>query len=186
MPQVRALETNLWGYRFRSRIEARWAVFFDRAGIEWQYETEGFLLPSGPYLPDFFLPKLGLWFEVKGQRADGEEWQRCRELSYSNFPVLLSQGPVGENPLTLFAFSHSSSLDDLEVTSDAWLTGVSLIVYCPYEICNHQWEPLLCKYFTGTDGWRFNLKAISAARSARFEHGQSPERWNLPLGGSAC
>jgi hypothetical protein len=34
------------GYRFRSRLEARWAVFFDVAGIPWQYEPEGFDLSS--------------------------------------------------------------------------------------------------------------------------------------------
>lgn len=27
---------------FRSRLEARWAVYFDVIGIEWQYEKEGY------------------------------------------------------------------------------------------------------------------------------------------------
>ena len=30
----------------RSRLEARWAVFFDTAGIAWQYEPEGFDLTN--------------------------------------------------------------------------------------------------------------------------------------------
>lgn len=183
MPQVRALETNLWGYRFRSRIEARWAVFFDRAGIEWQYETEGFLLPSGPYLPDFFLPKLGLWFEVKGNEADDEERLRCRELSYSDYPALLAEGGVGDRPLWLFAFALDNDGGG-EVERAAFLrNNFSLLVRNnseEYRIGNHCFEPLKCILEEEwSDGWRFRLgDAIAAARSARFEHGQSPERWS--------
>lgn len=77
------------GTRFRSSLEARWAAIFDvldwaypdedrrRWLYTWQYEPQGFLLPScgvegcnkhpeRPYLPDFYLPYLGLWVEVKG------------------------------------------------------------------------------------------------------------------------
>ncbi len=39
-PNVKALETHYRGWRFRSRIEARWAVFFDALGISWDYELE--------------------------------------------------------------------------------------------------------------------------------------------------
>ena len=54
MGQIRAIETEYNGYRFRSRLEARWAVFFDALGVEYEYEPEGFELPSGKrYLPDF-------------------------------------------------------------------------------------------------------------------------------------
>lgn len=69
---IKPIETIYNGYRFRSRLEARWAVFFDALDIEYQYEPEGFLLgtfpdePPIPYLPDFFLPKTKTWVEVKG------------------------------------------------------------------------------------------------------------------------
>lgn len=54
MSSIKPIETEYKGYRFRSRLEARWAVFFDALGIEYQYEPEGFELPSGKrYLPDF-------------------------------------------------------------------------------------------------------------------------------------
>ena len=52
-PTLQAIETEYRGYRFRSRLEARWAVFFDALNVEWVYEEEGFDLPSGWYLPDF-------------------------------------------------------------------------------------------------------------------------------------
>jgi hypothetical protein len=62
---IQAIETFYKGYRFRSRLEARWAVFFSELGIKWQYEVEGFELPSGRYLPDFYLPDYKCYFEVK-------------------------------------------------------------------------------------------------------------------------
>ena len=43
---IQAIETRYNGYRFRSRLEARWAVFFDEMGIEYEYEIEGFDLVS--------------------------------------------------------------------------------------------------------------------------------------------
>src|SRR6185295_1948564 len=70
-----AIETIYSGYRFRSRLEARWAVFFDRLELRWIYEPEGFEWDGvGRYLPDFFLPKtvsrnersgIGAYVEVK-------------------------------------------------------------------------------------------------------------------------
>ena len=39
---MRAIGTKYGGCYFRSRLEARWAVFFDHLGIEWLYEPEGF------------------------------------------------------------------------------------------------------------------------------------------------
>jgi hypothetical protein len=62
---LRAIETEYRGYRFRSRTEARYAVLFDAAGIAWQYEVEGFELGGARYLPDFYLPELKIYVEVK-------------------------------------------------------------------------------------------------------------------------
>ena len=55
---IKAIETVYNGYRFRSRLEARWAVFFDALGLEYEYEPEGFSLGAGGYLPDFRLVDL--------------------------------------------------------------------------------------------------------------------------------
>lgn len=64
--EIKAIETVYNGYRFRSRLEARWAVFFDSAGIEYQYEPEGFVLSNGEcYLPDFYLPQFHMYAEIK-------------------------------------------------------------------------------------------------------------------------
>ncbi|PEF63182.1 hypothetical protein [Bacillus cereus] len=71
---IKPIETIYKGYRFRSRLEARWAVFFDALGIEWEYEKEGYDLGElGWYLPDFEIEtdSYGKWFvEVKGNKND--------------------------------------------------------------------------------------------------------------------
>ena len=63
---IKAIETIYKGYRFRSRLEARWAVFFDVLGVQWEYEKEGYDLGKfGWYLPDFWLPTQQYWCEIK-------------------------------------------------------------------------------------------------------------------------
>lgn len=70
---IKAIQTEYKGYKFRSRLEARWAVFFDALGVGWEYEPEGFDLPSGlKYLPDFRLTNLegnDLYVEIKRKNA---------------------------------------------------------------------------------------------------------------------
>ncbi|SFK92117.1 hypothetical protein SAMN05216275_14138 [Streptosporangium canum] len=75
---IKAIETHHAGHRFRSRLEARWAVFFDHIGTRWEYEPEGFECSarltlseeSIPYLPDFWLPDFNMWGEVKGHLSE--------------------------------------------------------------------------------------------------------------------
>ena len=62
---MQAIETSYKGYRFRSRLEARWAIFFDTLGIEYEYELQGYETEIIRYLPDFWLPDIKLWVEVK-------------------------------------------------------------------------------------------------------------------------
>ena len=77
---IKAIETRYKGYRFRSRLEARWAVFFDALGVKWEYEKEGYDLgATGWYLPDFWLPEQDCWFEVKGV-ADNESLDKMAGL----------------------------------------------------------------------------------------------------------
>jgi hypothetical protein len=60
------IETEYNGYKFRSRLEARWAYYFDLCKIRWAYEQEGYTLSDGQrYLPDFWLPDCNQFVEVK-------------------------------------------------------------------------------------------------------------------------
>jgi hypothetical protein len=48
---IAAIPTMYGGIRFRSRLEARWAAFFDLCGFAWEYEPTDF---KG-WIPDFSL-----------------------------------------------------------------------------------------------------------------------------------
>ena len=78
---MKVLPTRYAGIDFRSRTEARWAVFFNTLGVRWVYEMEGFDLPSGNYLPDFWLPDQSCWFEVKGEHPTERETSLAMELA---------------------------------------------------------------------------------------------------------
>lgn len=49
MPEIAAIPTMYRGVRFRSRLEARWACFFNSLGYRWSYEA----LELTQYVPDF-------------------------------------------------------------------------------------------------------------------------------------
>jgi hypothetical protein len=107
----RAIETNYKGYRFRSRLEARWAVFFDELEIKWVYEPEGYALESGPYLPDFKVLDSDLnpiWVEIKPQYPTEKEfakiWELCRETSTPG--LILSGVPSEETAIYLDRFGE--------------------------------------------------------------------------------
>lgn len=70
---IKAIQTVYNGYKFRSRLEARWAVFFDALGINYEYEPEGYDLgEAGWYLPDFYLTDMKVWVEIKGGNKDAD------------------------------------------------------------------------------------------------------------------
>lgn len=78
---MKAIETSYKGYRFRSRTEARWAIFFDAVGISYQYEPEGFDLGKhGCYLPDFRIPSVNAWVEIKGVAPTDHELELAFRL----------------------------------------------------------------------------------------------------------
>src|SRR5260221_9645797 len=71
MLTIQAIKTRYNGYKFLSRLEAHWAVFFDTLGIKYHPELEGYALKyTGSqnvvcYLPDFWIPEMQSYFEIK-------------------------------------------------------------------------------------------------------------------------
>lgn len=62
---MKAIPTVHNGVVFRSKLEARWAKFFDLKRMLWVYEPESIQLPTRPYTPDFYLPDFNTYVEVK-------------------------------------------------------------------------------------------------------------------------
>jgi hypothetical protein len=194
--QLKPIETAYKGYRFRSRLEARWAVFFDALGVGWEYEKEGYDLgPAGWYLPDFWLPDLRCFVEVKGRWPNAEEQKLAEALrDASGAPVVLVYGSVGAGPWRCYAHDvgHSSAgSSEWEVywfVCECGLPKVSWGDGCHEAVGGDTWSPL--PEWCGWAEARLNdrcgpefpvymaisstARAVNAARSARFEHGESP------------
>ena len=122
---MQPITTTYKGFRFRSRLEARWAVFLDALGADWSYEVEGFDLAGVWYLPDFLVKDWNVWLEVKGPPATEEEKHKCRLLAaQSGRRVLLLSGEPwtekdrNEYNITLFSAAET----DVDET-DGWEFG---------------------------------------------------------------
>ena len=195
------IETVYAGCRFRSRLEARWAVFFDALGEKWEYEKEGFDLPfGGPYLPDFWLPYQQCWVEVKGVNPTKEEDTKAAALAWATdhwVDVLI--GPVGEHRIQgwrmpyggrerLIALGLCARCDRLVFLRPHAIHMRDYIATRKgYE--HAEWdEPIWsgrcygCGSFTNERGGTITTAppvaqrlydALQAGRSARFEHGES-------------
>ena len=106
---IKAIETEYNGYKFRSRLEARWAVFFDAIGLKYQYEPEGFEVDVDEettcrYLPDFYFPDAKCYGEVKanltGLKSDKEKIAYCidwDQTPISNGLIILGQIPYWDD-----------------------------------------------------------------------------------------
>jgi hypothetical protein len=93
---IQAIPTEWKGVTFRSRLEARWAIYFDQLGLPYCYEQEGFDLPSGKYLPDFWLPTLATFVEIKPHAPTRDEQIACLDLAdVTGKRVLLFYGEPG-------------------------------------------------------------------------------------------
>jgi len=90
---MKAIETKYNGYNFRSRLEARWAVFFDCLGIKYEYEMEGFTDGKICYLPDFYFPKYDFYAEIKPSNHNDADLIKWEMFSKEKVLVVLSGSP---------------------------------------------------------------------------------------------
>jgi len=88
-PLGNAIPTPYHGMTFRSPLEARWAVFFDRMGITWTYETEEFMVDGQHVVPDFWLPHHGCFWEVRASQTFDQDCYGTR-AAIANIPVIIS------------------------------------------------------------------------------------------------
>lgn len=94
-PRIGAIETEYAGVRFRSRLEARWAVFFDALGLKWEHEPEAYTDGTTWYTPDFWLPELELFWEVK-PNADYDRTKPKMLVEVTGSEIVVSTGSPAE------------------------------------------------------------------------------------------
>lgn len=108
MAEIKPIETRYNGYRFRSRLEAKWAVYFDAIGLEYNYEPNGYVLPNGKcYLPDFYLPTVESYVEIKPNGIPKEDLNeaidKLTDIAYfENKYALLCIGDPVDNNITIW------------------------------------------------------------------------------------
>ena len=191
---VQAIQTRYGGYRMRSRLEARWAVFFDTLGLRWAYEIEGLRVPTPRgkinYLPDFWLPEPAQWIEVKGLLNMESVDRLCAiasslaECGEGNDVVVLGEVPRPRSikwPVQLHFHGKLWAVPWSPEPTSCPLVGRGRVAVEPTE----QMAAALVDGFPfGTpawasfgNSWSNNGKdvedAMRAARGARFEWGES-------------
>lgn len=169
MSEIKPIETVYAGYRFRSRLEARWAVYFDARKIEYEYEPEGWDLGElGWYLPDFWLPQVSMWAEVKAGEFSELEAAKCKALALgTGYPCLLLHGAPDLRNYWAYEPEEWEGHPEL-ATNDYLLHG------SPYWLDE-------ARFFgcTGAGEWEIkeypqntsDFSAVSLARRARFDRG---------------
>jgi hypothetical protein len=172
---IQAIQTSYRGYRFRSRLEARWAVFLDFLHIQFDYEPEGVILPGNvSYLPDFWLPQVEMWAEVKpNNRRDSlavtnDALYKAAQLAMaSGHPVVFFDAmPRDTNYWALWP-------DPVDPIGWEWIDVVPSESNA-YHLDEH-------RFYASSGGAELahdwpaedsNHPAVVAARSARFERGE--------------
>lgn len=181
---IRPIETKYAGCRFRSRTEARWAVAFDHLGIDWDYEPQGYSLPSGGYIPDFYLPSIDAWFEVKPDgAAHDDRWNELaaatgrRMIVARGLPRVESGMDVAEFTAAFIPALSDGILQEY-FAGDGW---DPMRVFCACHICGKVgiefsgFADRICRHNRDDSVWNVPpsmVAAFVAARSARFEFGE--------------
>ena len=193
---MKAIETAYKGYRFRSRLEARWAVFFDTMGFEYQYEPEGFDLDGLLYLPDFYLPRVKMWAEVKPESFSEEETKKAQLLAkHTGKPVLMLIGPPDMKNYWAWEYLnyyiYDDKIDSLVKTIDGNGNDGRFFT-SDYLLCHyHSYYTDENRFYSSTglaedelfDPNDYMIEdmifGVTAARQARFEHGEKGKTWEL-------
>lgn len=173
---IKALPTMYNGTIYRSRTEARWAVFFDKlfGHPVFFYEPQGYLVRGNGYLPDFLLPGQRLFGEVKPAiDFDPEGVDKLRDLIAGRRnmrgAVLPEIGP-GDVRVLLIGPDHGAAWED---DNASWMT-------CPQGY-HHDVKPYFpdpgCPDCGITGGYWHESDAISAAYTAARSH-----KFSMPAG----
>lgn len=171
---LQPIETIYKGYRFRSRLEARWAVYFDAMEIKFEYEQEGFILSDGTlYLPDFYLPEFGYFVEVKAEEFSKLERMKC-ELLAKEKPVILLTGIP--DPKTYYTKLYEI---DGRIFTEGFSFGLEKIYLLAYRLSKSQQEfndnveqIILGNTFEFQAIIEKTIRACLKAKQVRFEHGE--------------
>lgn len=166
---IKAIETEYNGYKFRSRLEARWAVFFDALGVEYEYEPEGFELPSGKrYLPDFRVTCYGTRGNFTRHYLD-DDGEQCFACAYGDSRDAFCYERDCKCPNALWDIDEDGY--KLMVSGITFVDS-GIIEHCPYFVKDKSQEP-----------FDLYIEVKKGQRLSEFEADKIREFANIPKDG---
>jgi hypothetical protein len=143
---IEATPTKYKGVRFRSRLEAQWAVFWDELGVKWEYEPLTFKFLDGKqYTPDFWIVDLALWVEIKPNAKIAREEEaksKCSRLAWATGDLVY----LDQSGMTWYTEEYCE-YSGFPIPLGSWIYSV-LFLYCRddvwqeddvFESENHYW-----------------------------------------------
>lgn len=174
MSLIKPIETKFKGYRFRSRSEARWAVFLDALKVSFQYEAEGYDLDGSWYLPDFWIPSWDTFIEIKNHEFSnvmGDAFALCAKLAEKTAKNVLLINGVPPN-YSMIAWDR----EGYEPSRFSQCRKCTAIYVENFDGSN-VYALAKCDPGCTTDKWPTPgghlTAALEAAQQARFEHGEA-------------
>jgi len=175
------------GIQFRSRLEARHALFFDELHLKWEYETQGFASDGQPYLPDFavFAATGTIWIEIKPSwDADPDGIEKFRRFAIQRPMPSRAALLVGPPSATATALVIGGSIDADDPALGPWEDDSQTWRWCPAGQHFDLAQPGMfgsrlvedgCEHIRDNDGELKIIRAATVANSAKFLKGPDPD-----------
>jgi hypothetical protein len=185
MNMLKPIETLFNGHRFRSRLEARWAVFFTVLEVPYDYEPEGYRFERYAYLPDFLMPSWNVFVEIKPIKPRIDEMQRFIAFAqHAEKSLLIFYGNASaDGHRVIWCSPDGLQGDDLQLAACRERCGQMFIqnetwgIQAIAPLTGHDCLNGIC-YFSWPLIWNQLRDAFDAAQGARFEFG---EAWHAGL-----
>lgn len=173
---MNVLPTSHNGIKFRSRTEARWAVFFDALGIKYVYEHEGYNLGDFFYLPDFWLPDHDFFVEIKGVQPTTDESAKASELAnFTKKTVFIFCGtPRQPHDRTHYSESAYAFFPDGSADIQWWWCECQGCRALDVQFNGRAGRMHCCKYPDGDKDYQHDTPRLNVA----YELAEKYEFWN--------
>lgn len=188
---MKSIPTTYRGTRMRSRLEASWAATFDQLDIVWQYEPQGVEVEGSWYLPDFYLPAMRTYVEVKGPH---DERVYKTEALARELAIIDPAGSWSDDWQTVVVarVADTAGHADWHDASGPDTSAV-VLVYCG-ACLSHSFTDLsgrracrVCGQAHGVDDWQvlYTPAGWNSANGIGLTRPLPAARTTLPMGGAA-
>lgn len=165
---IPSIPTTYNGIKFRSKLEANWAKWFDEYSIKWSYESEGFDVNGIWYLPDFHLPEISTFIEIKGAL---QGISKARKFFDAIMKINLREDNLSLFPKYLYFLGGSPvpSLYDIHQKDNYYLMKCKK--------CGGRWFELLTGYYGCRSCGYYDGDGVMAGKIQRL---CKPLEWDPP------